>query len=84
MISSELLLAAEPRLLPWERGKSEGSWSLLSRAEAQVRLYVSAMQDLLYLQPVPATEKSIRLNSSLETTTVALPGNGAKNLIKKE
>jgi len=24
------------------------------------------MQDLLYLQPVPATEKSIRLNSSLE------------------
>jgi len=84
VVSSQLLFAAILRQKPRICGNLEGSWSLLSRAEAQVHLYVSAMQDLLFLQPVPATEKSIRLILHLKTNTVALPGNGAKNLIGKE
>ena len=52
-VSSQLLFAAYPRLWPRKRGKAEGNWSLLSRAEAQNHLYVIAI--LISCFDCPAT-----------------------------
>ena len=64
-VSSYLFLAAPARLLPWERGKSEDFWSLLSRAEAQSHLYVTAMQSFLFLQPVTCNREENSFSFSL-------------------
>ena len=63
MIYRELLCDAFSWVLRWKRGSLGDSWSLLSRAEAQVQLNASEVQYVLYLQPVPATEKTYRLVS---------------------
>ena len=78
IVSSSLLFAAEPRLLPWKRGKSEGSWSLLSRAEAQGHLYVTAMPVFLFLHLQPATEKKIRLVLQLNQKPLLSPATAPK------
>ena len=65
LVKSQLLLAAILRQKPRICGKTEGSWSLLSRAEAQVHLYVSAMQSFLFLQPVTCNREEDSFSSSL-------------------
>jgi len=82
-VSSQLIIAADPRLWPRFRGKSEGTWSLLSGAEAQGHLYVTAMLRFLFLQPVTCNREEDSFSFSIESKTVALPGNGAKNLFGK-
>jgi len=51
-VSSQLFLAADLRPEPRKRGNLEGTCSLLSRAEAQDYLYVTAMLVFLFSQPV--------------------------------
>ena len=61
-MSSELLLTADPRPEPRKRDNSEGTWSLLSRADAQDHLYVTVSLVFLFPQPVTCNrEEKIRL-----------------------
>ena len=83
-MSSQLLFAVEPRLWPRKRGKSEGTWSLLSRTEAQGHLYVTIVLCFLFLQPVTCNREENSFSSLTQLKIVALPGNGAKNLIGKK
>ena len=51
-VSSELFFAADPRPKLRKRGNSEGTWSLLSRVEAQDHLYVSAIFFSCFSSPI--------------------------------
>jgi len=76
--SSQLFIAADPRLWPRKRGKSEGTWSLLSRAEAQDHLYVTAMLCFLFLQPVTCNREENSFSSSIKCKPLLSPATAPK------
>jgi len=53
----------DPRLLPWKRGNSEGNGSLLSRAEAQYHLYVTAILISCFNCPVTCNREENSFSS---------------------
>ena len=69
-ISSQLRIAANLRPGPRFCGKAEGSWSLLSRAEAQVHLYVTAIQSSCFLQPVTCNREEAVSYTHLTLPTI--------------
>ena len=84
-MSSELFLAADPRLELRKYDNSEGTWSLLSRTEVQDHLYVTAIHVFLFPQPVTCNrEEKIHFSFKNLTKFVALPSNGAKIFVRKE
>jgi len=63
-VSSELFFAANPRPKPRKRRNLEGTWSLLSRAEAQDHLYVTPSLCFLFPRPVTCNrEEKIHFSS---------------------
>ena len=64
-VSSSLCCAAFPRQFLWIRGTPEGSWALLSWAESQVHLYVSAVDIFLFSSPVTCNREEESFSFSL-------------------